>query len=208
MADDEPFPLPRSGGQTQKVADEHTVGSCMGDERQSIARFFDVPDRQFVLYAKDAALIEELRRAPMDSPREITDRLSTLEPAPAFGGRTPLFFAIGRFSLLRRIPLPDWATNLLKPRLDNFTTPLSVEYWCGGLSRTKQWRDVDVVEVLVLESVGETTGLAMTARGERWIVLAQSLANPLGLGMADERQLHGGKASCRMWWSVALRLRT
>jgi hypothetical protein len=47
-----------------------------------------------------------------------------------------------------------------------------------------------MVEVFCFESVGKTSGLAVPARGERRIVLAEAIAHPLWFGMTNEGELH------------------
>ena len=50
-----------------------------------------------------------------------------------------------------------------------------------------------MVEVFGLQPVGEAAGLPVTAGSEWWIVLAEAVAHPLGLGVTDERKLHGSR---------------
>ena len=130
------------------MADEHAVGAGVRHERQSVARLFNVPHRQLVLDAVDAALGQELVGAPVDAFREVTDGLAAFEPLPAVERRTPLFFAVRRLCFLGWIALPDGAANLLEPRLDYFATALGFENRRRSLACTQQRRDVDVIKVL------------------------------------------------------------
>ena len=84
VADDESLPLPRRRSQAEQMADEHTVGARVRDEGESVAWFFNVPDRQLVLDAIDTALGEKLVGPTMDALGELADRFASFETTPSF----------------------------------------------------------------------------------------------------------------------------
>ena len=63
-------------------------------------------------------------------------------------------------------------------------------------------RNIDVVEVLCLEAVGQAPGLTMTACRKRRVVLAETVSHPLGFRVTDEGQLHATRLlrGCRRGW--------
>lgn len=85
MTDDESFPLPRCGGQSEQMTHKDAVRTSVCDECDLLAWFFDVPHRQFALDPVDSSLGEEVGRSSMDSRNEITNRLSTFQPVPTIG---------------------------------------------------------------------------------------------------------------------------
>lgn len=190
VSDDESLPLPRSWYESQQVANEHAVGSRVRHEGEAITRFFDVPHGKLVLDPEDSAVGEKLVGSSMDSLGEVTDRFTTFETLPSIERRSPLFLPVGGFSLLRGIALPDRTSDFLQPRLDDLSTTLGIEDRSRGLPRSQEWRYIHVVEVLIFETIGETPRLSVASCGERWVVLAEAVPNPLGFGMTYEGDEH------------------
>jgi len=184
------------------VTDEDAVGSGMGNERKTVTGFFDVPHGQFVFDAIDAPLGQELIGASVNSFGEVTYGLTTNETVPTLCRRAILLLTVRRLGLVGGAALPDGAANLFEPWLDHFAATLRIKNWGRRLPGAQERRDIHVVEVFDLESIGQPTSLAVTARREWWIVLAETVAHPFGFGVTNEGEMHAPRlvVGCRGRW--------
>lgn len=184
------------------MTDEDAVGSGMGNERKTVAGFFDVPHGQFVFDAIDAPLGQELIGASVNSFGEVTYGLTTNETVPTLCRRAILLLTVRRLGLVGGAALPDGAANLFEPWLDHFAAALRIKNWGRRLTCPQERRNVDVIKVFGFKSIGKTTCLTMTARGEWRIVLTEPIAHPLGFGMTNQREMHVQRlvVGCRGRW--------
>ena len=86
--------------------------------------------------------------------------------------------------------MPIRFANLFEERLDHFSASVHRQQRSGSQARSTQRRHDDVVELLVGECRADACGLYLTQLGERWVDDVEFVADPFGLTVADEDDLH------------------
>lgn len=162
----------------------------MGDECDAPIGLVDRPDGQRPWPATDPSLLEEACRTSVDAVGEGADRLATVETVPAGLDRALAQLAVELLRHLGGLSVPIGVTDLLEPRGDLLVDPEPTEQRLGGLAGTHERRDEDLVERLVTQLLCHRGGLSPPELGEGRIDHVEAVADPFGLSVTDEHDLH------------------
>jgi len=114
----------------------------------------------------------------------------TQQTVPTFLGRTPSILFVGSAGQLGWCAMPVGLANLGEERFDHFDPRLRGQKWRRGLPSPLQRRDDDLVERLVAQNLTDSVRLHEAQLGERRIDHVEAIANPFGLAVADENDVH------------------